>query len=154
MLDAFFITLNNFDNVLFYCLIPVAIWLGWGWRPAAKVFFILVVSRITNVTLKEIFHIPRPCQIDPSLGLIPIQGFSFPSGAAQVAFLLSSLLLSYSKTVWTLSFSVLYVGLISYSRLYLGVHFPSDILGGWLVGYILFLFYKRLNRNSLDLLRN
>ncbi len=140
----FFKALNVLDQPYFYVLILPFIGLGWGWKVMARIAFILFVSHITNGILKELFHSPRPCQIDPSLGLIPIGGFGFPSGAAQTVVLCSALLLSYSRTVWTWGISIAYVSLVSYSRIYLGVHFPSDILGGWLVGYLLYLFYKWL----------
>ena len=138
-MNTFFLWLNTLDTFSFNAFLPFLVWLGWGWRRGARLGWILLIDSILVHTLKTLFAVPRPHD-----GMILLTSYSWPSGAAANAMLLSSLLLSYKRTPWTLSFVLLYLPLLSYSRLYLHVHFPSDILGGWVVGYSLFVIYKRL----------
>ena len=64
-------------------------------------------------------------------------GFGFPSGAAQSTILLASLLIKTWKSPWAWVIGINYVIWVCLSRIYLGVHFPTDILGGWAVGGII-----------------
>ena len=60
--------------------------------------------------------------------------FSFPSGHTSTAFATATLL-SLSQPKWyVIAPSFLWAGGVAYSRMYLGVHFPSDILGGMVIG--------------------
>jgi undecaprenyl-diphosphatase len=118
-------------------------------------------SAILNGILKNFFQRVRP----DFHRLIEIEGYSFPSGHAMNAFtvygIISFLLwrhITSSLGRWILIFvSVVMILAIGISRIYLGVHYPSDILGGyfasgfWLTTAILsFQYYqeKRYNRNK------
>lgn len=139
--DAFFKFLDHFDRPeFFFALIP-ALWLGQGWKTGLRIFYILFLSSLANHTLKEIFISPRPFYIDSNLGLIHVGGYGFPSGAAQTVMLLSGILLTYWKNPWKWCIAFSYILFISFSRVYLGVHFPTDILGGWIVGIALWVLY-------------
>ena len=140
-LDQLFQWLNFFDRPeFFFILIPV-IWLGEGWKAGLRLFSILFLSGLANQILKELFASPRPFHLEPSLGILEVSGFGFPSGAAQNVILLSGLLVRLSKSVWKWGVALAYIGLVSLSRVYLGVHFPTDVLGGWLIGFCLLGMY-------------
>lgn len=98
--------------------------------------------------LKKLVMRPRPFLDIPSLApaIKPPKGFSFPSGhttlAFSVAFIISRILPKrYSIPAFLIA------ALVAFSRLYLGVHYPTDILGGICVGYVAGLvtdfLYKR-----------
>jgi hypothetical protein len=55
--------------------------------------------------------------------------------------IISSLLILYWKSRWKWGIAVTYTLLLSFSRIYLGVHFPTDILGGWTMGFMLLGVY-------------
>lgn len=130
-----------FDSQEFLFVVIPAVWVIAGSRTGLKLFYILSISALLNDLLKLLFSLPRPFQLDPALAVISIKNFGFPSGAAQTVILLSGILLGWRKNFWTLSLAFLYIASVSFSRVYLGAHFPSDILGGWVIGFGLWLFY-------------
>ena len=92
-----------------------------------------------SLVLKEWFHRPRP-QVVPHL--TDISSASFPSGhsmMSSIAYLTLAALLARAtpdrKTkLYFFVVAILLTGLIGFSRLYLGVHFPTDVLAGWCIG--------------------
>lgn len=133
----------------FFILIPI-IWLNYSWRLGIKIFYLFALSHFVNYSLKNIFALPRPFHMDPNVGLIQISGYGFPSGAAQTAILLSSLLVLYWNNRWKWLIAAGFVLCLSFSRVYLGLHFPIDILGGWVVGFFLLgiflLFFPKVEQ--------
>jgi undecaprenyl-diphosphatase len=102
------------------------------WAMAGTVFWVQV--------LKQFFHRARPDLFDP---LARALGFSFPSGhsALSAAFFgsIAGLAAASSKSrrqaVRFLTLGVGMVFLVGFSRVALGVHWPTDVLAGWSVGF-------------------
>ncbi len=94
---------------------------------------------ILNQGLKLLFQRPRPELWPP---LITEHTYSFPSGHAlqgTVLYGASSYLLANRFPRWAnwlYGGAILLVGAIGLSRLYLGVHWPLDVLAGWTVGFL------------------
>ncbi len=103
--------------------------------------FVLVVggAQIADTLFKLLFHRLRPTFPDPFSSAV---GYSFPSGHAMGAMtfygLIAYLLISNNKTVigrvLIAAIFALIIGLVGFSRIYLGVHYPSDVLGGYIAG--------------------
>ncbi len=146
VLDIFFEFLNFFDTLGFFVLLVPTIWVWFGWKTGLRFFYILVLTNFSINSLKELFATPRPYQIDSGLGLLQTSGgsFGFPSGAATNVILLSGILICAWRSPWRWVVAFIYVSLISLSRIYLGMHFPIDILGGWALGFLLWLVYVYL----------
>lgn len=89
---------------------------------------------IGNGLLKNLVARPRPCWINPDVSLLVAmpKDYSFPSGHTLHCFIAATVLMCYDRRLGipTLGMALL----VSFSRLYLYVHFPSDILAGALLG--------------------
>jgi len=100
---------------------------------------------------KHLFNRPRPFVTYPDItAKIQAGGPSFPSGHASLAFALAtSVSLNYPKWYFILP-AYAWAGTVAYSRLYLGVHYPSDVLAGSLLGigsaWLTHLVNNRLHR--------
>ena len=122
---------------------------GWFWLVAAAVLLIPKKTRrvgitallsitigflITNVLLKNIVARPRP--FDAYTEIIPLitrpTDFSFPSGHTCASFACALVFFRMLPKKYGVP-AVVLAGMVAFSRLYLGVHYPGDVLGGFLV---------------------
>ncbi|MDN3656072.1 phosphatase PAP2 family protein [Ferruginibacter paludis] len=101
-----------------------------------EIFGAIAIEVIISETMKEAFHRQRPAEKYP-LEVFPyknISGRAFPSGHTSLAFATAaSLSLQYKKWFVTVP-AYLWSTMVAYSRIYLGVHYPSDVLAGAAVG--------------------
>jgi len=124
---------------------------------ALRVITCVIFAMGLNFILKNIFQRPRP----DILRLVAETDYSFPSGHAMnnIALYASIVLISWEKLknktakILITCASIILICLIGFSRVYLGVHYASDIIGGWVFGWIVvFLAHRyaprihRLNR--------
>ncbi len=121
-------------------LIPIILLIALGlifkkrWRLGSYLITTSLGSAIINFAAKEFMHRTRPHLWESTYHKVD---FAFPSGHAMASMTFAILLVILTwGTRWsfvTLIFDILFVPTIAWTRLYLGVHFPSDILAGWLV---------------------
>lgn len=113
------------------------------WRPTRKAGVLagcalLFSLLITNLGLKLILTRPRPYTVVE--GLIPLltsgDPNSFPSGHTSAAFSAGLVWARTMPKAWMRRAAVIQAVLMGLSRLYVGVHYPSDVLGGALVGTV------------------
>jgi undecaprenyl-diphosphatase len=111
------------------------------YRTAIVILVTSASGELLNVAMKHLFNRPRPT-IVPHLRAV--YSTSFPSGHAMesaiVYLTLGAILMRASDTVPTkiyiLGIAVLLTTLAGASRVYLGVHHPTDVLAGWIVGFL------------------
>ncbi len=110
-------------------------------RAGMRLSILLVFSNWVNSFLKVIFKQPRPYDLDPSVGRALESTFGLPSGHAQNSLVFFMGFASWLKKPVFYVAAILITLVISFTRLYLGVHFPTDIFGGWIVGLIVLVLY-------------
>ncbi len=142
-LNPFFLFLNYFDTIYFGLVLIPLVWIGFSSRWGIRLYYIFLCSSLINSLAKFLVGWPRPCTDMPDIGLLCFPSFGFPSGGAQTAMLMGALLIYYWKNKWAWMVGGAYILLISFSRLYLGVHYPIDILGGWTIAFGLFYLFIR-----------
>ena len=142
-LNAFFMRLNFFDSDPFYLLVMVLVWGLFGKKWGVRAVYLVLLSGLVNAWAKDFFAEPRPSHLMPELGLIKNISFGFPSGAAQTHIVLAGLgMMAWPRLVPMLCFLGFFL-LVSFSRIYLGAHFISDVVGGWVIGGMLLFAYVR-----------
>lgn len=139
--DPVFRFLNYADSIYFVFVLIPFVWVGFSWRWGLRLAYLMIINMLINHAMKELVGWPRPCQDVPELGMLCPRSFGFPSGAAQTCMLLGALLIHTWRTRAAWIIGVSYIALVSFSRLYLGVHYPIDLLGGWVLGLALFGCY-------------
>ncbi len=132
-------------------ILAIPIGLFWFWKGRSKgrwailyAVFAWGLSDLFNSNLvKSVFERPRPCLALSDVHLLVGCGqtYSFPSGHAVTSFAIATFLtLVYPRARWVL-FPLAF--LVSYSRIAVGVHYPFDILVGWVEGALFgYLFYR------------
>ncbi|WP_414529860.1 phosphatase PAP2 family protein [Nodularia chucula] len=104
------------------------------WRSLTYLFVTAAGSTIINHTAKAFWHRVRP---DLWTSVAPEYDYSFPSGHAMTSMTLIAILVILTwDSVWcwlTVILGSVYILAIAWTRLYLGVHFPSDIIAAWMV---------------------
>ena len=109
-----------------------------------RVGFIMFVGATFNELFKMSFHGPRPYWVSTDIrGMASETGFGVPSGHSEMGAGLWGMIAAYYRKTWVSVAALLLIFLIGLSRLYLGVHFPHDVLVGWTFGFItLWAFVK------------
>lgn len=138
-LDKFFSIITDVNKwyIAYLILIGIAFFKG-GLRGKIAVITLIILIIVTDQTgyrlLKELFERVRPCNALSDV-ITPIGcagGFSFPSNHALNNFAAAVFLFRlYPQYKWIF---LITATLVSISRIYLGVHYPSDVLGGAIIG--------------------
>jgi membrane-associated phospholipid phosphatase len=136
---AHFFSLMGSEAVLLLLVVLLAL-LSWRrrWEAALMLLVTTIGAQLLNNVLKDHFQRTRPA---PVLGIVPAQHWSFPSGHAMVSaafYLLLAYLAWHVLRGWARLLAagdlLLLVALIGWSRLYLGVHYFTDVMAGYVAG--------------------
>jgi len=134
ILDTMFILITYLGDELFIFISLPFIYLfrkKFGLRLAVAVLVTIYFASL----LKMILRIPRP---DPSNWKIEVSGYSFPSGhAADSAAFWGFIGISYKDNKYVLALTTIIFTLVGFSRIYLGVHWWFDVVGGWILGLVI-----------------
>ena len=157
--DGFWLTVTDrFTFVPLYALLLFLIYRKMGWSVLLRVVvvaaaMILITDQVTNL-FKYGFERLRPCReplVMDQMRMVAdhcgLYGFfsAHASNTMATAVLIGLLLRSHFK--WLLSSLVLWSVMVAYSRIYVGVHYPIDVLCGLLFGAISgWTFYKVLDK--------
>lgn len=135
-----FLTDLNKQKEMFVVLAGIIGWVLWKGGPQGRIMIgvlvvtVIISDQLSSFVLKHLFERVRPCRALEGVRLLVDcgSGFSFPSSHAvnnfAGAFVISYF---YQKQKW---YWFSFASLVAFSRPYVGVHYPSDILAGSLIG--------------------
>ncbi|HEY8909980.1 MAG TPA: phosphatase PAP2 family protein [Desulfosporosinus sp.] len=152
--DAFFILLSFLGSEPTYILFIAVLFWNVDKRFGFRLAILFLTSMAFNGFLKDLFHTQRPIGQPGvrSIYLSSAAGNSFPSGHSQgVATFYPYVWQRWHQyKVWLGIGSFMILG-IGFSRLYLGVHWPGDVLGGYILGALMVLGFERLDETLFKL---
>ncbi len=134
------------NEAFFVLLFPFLCWCLDS-RLGLRLAVVYFLSGFLNSALKQSLAEPRPEVLAPGIALVQASGYGLPSGHAQGAVVLWGLLALHAvlrgararycgARLWIWAPAALLMLAIGLSRVYLGVHFPTDVLAGWAVGAV------------------
>lgn len=137
LLDSFFNLVTQFGGFAYVLIIPLIIWCIEP-RLGLRALLAMMISQYIVMLLKDIVQEPRPFLADSRIISDGEHGLSFPSGHAMGSFVFYGMLLMSTKKNWLKYLLAALIFLIGVSRSYLGVHYPHDVVAGWLlaVGFL------------------
>lgn len=138
-LDNVFQAITFLGEETIYVLLLTFIYWNLNKKLGKSLGFSLFLSVTVNSLIKDIFKFKRPIG-EPGIRSLRVEtatGYSFPSGHSQgTATFLSSLAMNIKNNIFTVFASVLIL-LVGLSRLYLGVHYPKDVVVGIFLGVLI-----------------
>ena len=157
-LNYVMIFITSFGSL--YVLIALSAIIYWccNKKIGYKMAVILSYSSVLNNFVKGFVQTPRPIGVDgiSSFGEFTAIGYSFPSGHAQNITTFGANLYIFTRKKSVFILSLLLIILVSISRLYLGLHWPTDIFGGIILALIVSILLNevlvKLNRLKANLL--
>lgn len=154
-LDEFFlgITFLSSEIIIFFVLTSLFLWNENKRKWILSLWATLLFSAIVSLALKIAVHRERPFQ----QGIVPLisalqqssyalWNFSFPSFQAMLAFCAIPIIskeFPRIKYVW-----IIFAALVAFSRVYFGLHFPSDVVAGAIVGYMIGIAVVKYEEDS------
>lgn len=148
-LTQYFLTMTYLGDVygylivlVIYLIVSLAIFKRWKY--VAQTFLVLILATVSNMILKKFVDRARP-GIEH---MVSVETLSYPSGHAMSAmafygfliFLFYKFKINGLLKLAIITLLIILILSIGISRIYLGVHFPSDIVGGYIAGFIWVVF--------------
>ncbi|MBN2203184.1 MAG: phosphatase PAP2 family protein [Candidatus Aenigmarchaeota archaeon] len=137
-LDSMFFVITYAGSSIFWILSIIILWMEKKRKASAYLMICFVLDTLFLAVLKTFFKRPRPDQMFSDIKMLRFDteiGPSFPSGHTQRAFSGATILGALSKKARP--FLIVLAILVAISRIYVGVHFPLDVLAGAINGVLL-----------------
>lgn len=143
-LDGLFKVLTFLGSEQFYLLLLPLVYWSIDRVVGVRLIMLLLFSALVNTTVKVIAAQPRPFTYDTRVKAITTETtYGFPSGHTQNTTAVWGLIGLRVRRWWFWGFACLLLIGVGVSRVYLGVHFPTDVLGGFVIGAVVLWLFRR-----------
>lgn len=154
--DSFWLNVTNkYAWIPLYITVLILFVHQFGWKKT--LFTLLMIALLVVFTdqfvnlIKETFHRLRPSKDDTMVGLIRVLknsgGYSFVSGHAANSFAVTTFIIyTFKEHFKLIRIIIIWPLLFAYSRIYLGVHYPLDVISGCLVGFFIGWGFYKINQ--------
>jgi len=148
-LDFFFVSITHVGSLIFWLIVAVFLWLKGRTREAFILTLALVLGSLTILPMRTFLPRARPFMVLDARTFRIEGGYSFPSGHATNSFVSATVL---GKKIRKIKpFLYILAVVVGYSRVYVGVHWPLDVIVGafvgWIVGSLTLNLEKRLSES-------
>ena len=148
-LDSFFYLITQLGGFAYVLVIPLFIWCIEP-RLGLRTLLAMMIAQYIVMLLKDIVQEPRPFTVDDRINSDGEHGLSFPSGHAMGSMVFYGLLILWTDKRWLRWLLVAVIFLIGLSRNYLGVHYPHDVIAGWILGLAYLYGWLQLQKSAAD----
>lgn len=138
ILDSFFGIVTNLHHEMVYIVVlPLVYWL-YDKKLGRYLFSVFALGFWTNDILKSLLVMsrPDPAQLRVLFSETTHDTPGFPSGHSQTPLVFWGAMAWQLRRRWVTWSAAILVFLIGFSRLYAGLHWPYDVLGGWAIGFV------------------
>lgn len=164
-LDKFMFRVTNLGGAIFISLLAIglAVFGNYNIRKIGiEAMIVLFISQSIVYTIKKILSRERPYKMIEHLNTfgISLKDYSFPSGHTTASFSMATTLALNIPRIWLILYLLALI--IGISRIYLGVHYPTDVMAGIIIGIATSLFVHTnllgwvdlLNKHLINILAN
>lgn len=145
--DWIFATITHLGEETFFLAFAIIFFWCVNKRQGYYILITGLVGTVVNQVAKLFFRIPRPWVLDPEFNIIEsaraeATGYSFPSGHTQNVAGTFGAIAAYELKKWKTAVCVTIIALVGFSRMYLGVHTPLDVVVSLLIALGLILLLR------------
>ena len=143
-LDAVFAAFTALGDEEFYLIALPLIYWSINRALGVRLMVVFLLSGLVNQFVKNVASQPRPFEYDSRVvQIVEQEGFGLPSGHTQSTVVVWGFLGSVVRKRWFWALAATLMVLVPVSRVYLGVHFPTDVLGGYVLGALVLWIWLR-----------
>jgi len=139
-----------------YILVGLAIWILWKEKKAGLLFLVFIgltltiTDQFSSRLLKEVVGRVRPCHVLENVHMLTDcnTSYSFPSSHAVNIFAAAFFLAQPFRRMAPVFYAI--AAVVAYSRVYIGIHYPMNVLGGAMIGLLIAWPMRRLKDWTVD----
>jgi undecaprenyl-diphosphatase len=139
---------TELGSIIFWAIVAVGLWAFRKRNLATYLLTAILLGLTIYVAMKYAVDRPRPWQVFPIDPLYHLPDPSFPSGHSETAFAAAVIIGLKEKRL--MAPMLLLASIIAFSRVYVGVHFPYDVVAGAILGILVALFVSCLDLRPLQ----
>lgn len=146
-LDTVMMAVTNAGSEQAYIALLIITYLGFDALAGRRIAVFFLLSMTVNEQVKHYFNVARPFTVNPDVvrpevadAIATAAGPSFPSGHAQAATTFWGTAALFVRRTWFTIVAAILVLFIGFTRMYLGVHYPADVVVGITIGLVIVIF--------------